>query len=248
MPNSIAKKPLFFQMSLLLGAAAGGMLVARYINARQINGAERLADALLQTDTLLTADQHLPQNTPDALASCVAYFVQAAYHASEGMGLAGRTEDPLGHERVKVHPYTNATAMVITEAIEKDSVLTYTLTLPSKAEVRGTKRVGVERLSGAMPLCSVPERMEITLGDYSVQLESEMEVGDYLVYGKVRLMGSLSVRDTAGNVGRIHIAEDGKVTGTMTRDQKITGRFDGHTESGVYYKANLLEGESGSTV
>ncbi len=247
MPTTLAKKPLFLQMSLLLGAAAGGMLVARYINARHINGAEQLADALLHTDSLVDADKHATERPADALASCVAYFVQSAYHASSGIGIAGRTEDPMGYERVKIHPFTNATAMVLTEATESEHILTYTLTLPGKAEVRGTRRVGAERLDGVKPLRSTPERMEIAIGDYSAQLESEFEVGDFIVFGKVRLSGSLSVRDNQGNVGRIHVAEDGKVGGAMTRDQKITGRFDGHAESGVYYKANLLEGESDSS-
>lgn len=247
MPVALAKKPLFLQMSLLLGAAAGGMLVARYINARQINSAEQLADALLHTDALLEAEKSVAENPAETLASCVAYFVQSAHHASLGIGVGGRAEDPVGHERVKVHPFTNATAMVLTEAVEGERILTYTLALPGRAEVRGTRRVGAERLSGATPSRPAPERMEISIGDYSAQLESEFEVGDYIVFGKARLSGSLSARDNLGNVGRLHIAQDGKASGAMTRDQKIIGRFDGHVESGVYYKMNLLEGESGSS-
>jgi hypothetical protein len=244
MLHTLDKKSLFWQMTALLGAAAGGMLVARYVNARQINSAERLADALLHTENLQDAARALPEESAQALALCAAYFVKVAYNASEGMNFAGRAEDPIGYQRTHHHPYTKGSATVLTETTENAQAFAYTLRLPEIVEVCGVRRVEAERLVGANPVRPIPETMQVTFGEYSAQMESDFSVGDYLVYGRVRLSGSVALKDSNGNVGRLHVAEDGTVSGTVTRDNKIVGRFDGKVESGVYYKVNALEGDS----
>ena len=45
--------------------------------------------------------------------------------------------------------------------------------------------------------------------------------------GHTRLFGSATLRDNRGNVGRINIGFDGTVTGTITRDARVIGRFEG---------------------
>lgn len=243
MPQVFAKKSLFLQMTALLGAAAGGMLVARYVNARQINSAERLAESLLRTDPLRDARASFPRESGDALAHCANYFLNASFHASEGMNFAGRAEDPVGYQRTHHHPFTKASVTVLTEVADNAQAFAYTLRLPDIADVCGVRRVEAERIANGTPARPVPETMQMTLGEYMVQLESDIEVGDFLVYGRTRMTGSVALKDNAGNLGRIHVSEDGKVAGTLTRDNKIVGRFEGQVESGVYYRINAIEGE-----
>jgi hypothetical protein len=242
MPATLAKKSLFFQMSAVIAAAAGGMLVARYLGAKRINSAERLADALLHTDALRETPTRIAVNQAHALADCALYFLNAAHYASEGIGFAGREEDAKGDTRTANHPYTHAHATIITEEAESEQVLTYTVRIPDVGEAQGTRRVGAERLSGVTPVRPISETMQIAIGEeYTAQMEADWQVGDYLVFGKTHLFGTVSLRDGAGNSARIHVGEDGKVSGTITNDAKIVGRFDGVLGLRVNYRANELE-------
>lgn len=240
----LTKKGLFLQMTALLGAAAGGMLVARYVNARQINGAERLAEALLHTDPLNDAKRTAPEESGQTLAHCADYFLKVSFHASEGLNFAGRAEDPIGYQRTTRHPYTQATASVLTEKHEEAQAFAFTVRLPDAVEVCGVRRVEPERINRAVPTRSVPETMQITMGEYVAQIEAEMEVGDFLVFGKTRLSGSVALKDNTGNLGRVYVSEAGVISGTITRENKIVGRFEGQVESGVYYRVNVLEGDT----
>lgn len=244
MAQVLAKKSLFLQMTALLGAAAGGMLVARYVNARQINSAERLAESLLHTDPLADAARSALSETGQTLAHCANYFLSVSYKASEGMNFAGRSEDPAGFQRTHRHPFTQASVSVLTETADNAQAFAYTLRLPDVVEVCGVRKVEPERINNAVPARPVPETMQVTLGEYVAQIEAEMEVGDFLLYGRTRLTGSIALKDNAGNLGRIYVSDAGTISGTLTRDNKIVGRFEGQVESGVYYRVNVLEGEA----
>lgn len=235
------------KIAILASAAVGGLIATRYLSGRKINGAERLADALLDTEALKEGVHGLSDAaTEKALAACAAYLVGVASRAAEGVGASGGAEDPVGYSRTHTHPYTEATATVLTEAVSPDQLLTYAVNLPQVGEVRGTRRIGSLKMSGLAPARPANDTVQMTLAnDYTAQLESEFEVADYLMTGRSRLFGAATLRDNAGNVGRINIAHDGAITGTVTRDARIIGRFEGQVTQGLRFRQNQIEGEQG---
>ncbi len=245
------KLPKFAQGAILLTAAAGGVVLSRYFNTRNVNGAERLTNALLNTDSLTEASRRSPDEaSAQMLADCAAYAVKFAFLAAEGVGPVNRYEDPAGTSRTHTHPYNHAVATVLTEDNAEQQTLTYAVTIPETAEVRGTRQIGQVRLSGLAPARPTPETLQINLkpgteGEYSAQIESNLEVADYLVTGRVHLFGAATLRDNIGNVGRVNIAYDGTVSGTITRDARVIGRFEGKVSSGVRYRQYQLEGSVG---
>lgn len=217
--------------------AVAGIVGLRLIASRKINSAERLADALLDTDKLNEAVRYLPHEPESALASCAAYLVNVSNRAAAGQGVTGILEDPVNFSRTQRHPYTNGVTTVRTESHSPDHCLTYALTLPEIADVRGTRNVGSVRLSGLSPARPAPDTVQIKLAPgYTVQAQTEFEIADYLVTGQMRLYGSATIADNLGNVGRLHISFDGVVTGTVTRDAKIVGRFEGKVATGIIFR------------
>jgi hypothetical protein len=235
--DPFAKKPTNGQIAGLIVLSLAGLAGLRLLAARKINGAERLAEALLDTEKLHEAQRGLPEASETVLAACAAYVVNVAYRAAEGQGVAGVMEDPIGHSRTHRHPYTHAVTTVLTESHAPDHLLTYAVTVPELGEVRGTRRVGSLRVTGLSPARPAPDTVQITLThDYTAQAETEFEIADYLVTGRTRLFGSATLRDNRGNVGRINIGFDGTVTGTVTREARVVGRFEGKVSTGVTFK------------
>ncbi|MBC7528812.1 MAG: hypothetical protein H7308_14860 [Chthonomonadaceae bacterium] len=250
MSHIFVKIPKFAQATALLTLAAGGVVLSRFFNTRNVNGAERLTNALLDTESLQAAARRNPEEaSAQMLADCAAYAVRFAFLAAEGVGPVNRYEDAGGTSRTHTHPYTRAVATVLTENNTEKQTLTYAVSIPDVAEVRGTRTIGQVRLSGLSPARPIPETLQITLGSneedgYSAQIESELEVADYLVTGRVHLSGSTTLRDNVGNVGRVNIAYDGSVSGTITRDAHVIGRFEGQVNSGIQYRQYQLEGSA----
>ena len=237
MMDPFAKKPTRGQVAALIVLSVAGVAGLRLLAARKINGAERLAEALLDTEKLNEAQRSLPEASETVLAACAAYVVGVAYRAAEGQGLAGVSEDPIGHSRTHTHPYTHAVTTVLTESHAPDHLLTYAVNLPEIGEVRGTRRIGALRVTGLSPARPAPDTVQITLThDYTAQMETEFEIADYLVMGHTRVFGSATLRDNKGNVGRINIGFDGTVTGTITREARVVGRFEGKVSTGVTFR------------
>jgi hypothetical protein len=234
---------------LLLSLAAGGLIASRYLGTRKVSAAERLAESLLDTERLRDAARKLSDSKEAGLAACAAYLVNFAYRAAEGIGAASGVEDPIGYSRTHTHPFTNVTATVLTEerpasgsthlegAPEPRQIfLTYAVTIPEVGEVRGTRQMGGLQM-GLPPSRSVPDTLQITLPDgYTAQLESQFQVAESLVTGQPRLFGSATMRDNHGNVGRLIIAHDGVISGTITRDARVIGRFEGRAAHGLYFQ------------
>ena len=78
--------------------------------------------------------------------------------------------------------------------------------------------------------------------DYSAQIETEFEVADYLITGKTRLFGKAHLRDNQGNVAQITIGYDGVISGSVTRDNRVIGRFEGKVAEGLNFKQFEIEG------
>jgi hypothetical protein len=242
----VQKIPKAGQVGLLLSGAAVYLLASRYMGTRKVSAAERLAEALLDTDPLEKAARSLPDTPETALAECVAYLVGVAYQAAEGLGKASGPDDPVGATHSQTHSYSGATSLVLTEASRPESIHTYTVNVPDVAQVRGTRRIQSIRLAGLNPVRPTPEAVQITLkADYTAQLESSLEATDYLVTGKNRIHGGVTMRDNRGNFGLLTIEHNGSMIGTITRGERIVGRFTGQVESGVKFQPyQSLPGES----
>ncbi len=236
------KKPNLGQVALMATGLMSAYVAARYYAARKINAAERLAEALLDSERLHEAARSLPDASDTILAACAAYLINVAYRAAEGQGISSGAEDPIGYSRTHHHAYTHAVTTVLTEANSPEHLLTYAVNLPEVGEVRGTRRVGGLRVTGLSPARPAADTVQITLPyGYTAQLESELEIAEYLITGQTRLYGSATLRDNRGNVGRINISYDGAVTGTITRDAHIVGRFEGKVAQGVTFRQHQIE-------
>jgi len=230
------KKPTLPQIGLLV-TGVGLYAAVRYYGTRKFNGAERLAEALLDSEPLHTAARSLPEATEAVLAGCTSYMVTVAYKAAIGQGLIGTAEDPINHSRSRQHPYSHAMSTVLTEAHEPEHLLTYAVTVPETGEVRGTRRLGRVRVAGLAPTRPVFDAAQITLPQgYTAQLESEFEIAENFLTGQTRLYGAATLRDNCGNVARLNIGYDGSANGTITRDAHIVGRFEGKVDTGVTFR------------
>ena len=243
MNKTLIRIPKFGQVAIVLSAATAGLVAARYLESRKINGAERLSDALLHTQKLRDAAEKLPTSTAQVLAACAAYIVDVAFQAAEGLGSVNKAEDPIGFSRTRAHPYTGAAVTVLTEATGTEQILTYAVTIPDAGEARGTRRVGGMKISGLSPARPTPDVAQISLKhDYTAQIETEFEVADYLLTGKTRMFGKAHLRDNQGNVAQITIGYDGVISGSVTRDNRVIGRFDGKVAQGLNFKQFEIEG------
>ncbi len=235
------KKAPWSHVLLALGITGLGLVAFRYATVRKLNGAERLAEALLDSETLHDAARSLPEASETVLAACATYMINVAYRSAIGEGLT--EEDPIGYTRPHQHPYSHATAKVMTESHSPEHLLTYAVDLPEVGEVRGTRRVGALHTSGSVITPSRPalDTTQITLAyGYTAQMESEFEIADYRITGQTRLFGAATLRDNQGNVARLNIAYDGGVSGTITRDAHVIGRFEGNINSGINFRQNEI--------
>ncbi|HZT42015.1 MAG TPA: hypothetical protein VFA07_07485 [Chthonomonadaceae bacterium] len=228
--------------ALIASTLAGGVLAARLLTGRKDNPAQRFTEALFATERLREATQQMAETPERMLAACAAYLLDVAYHSSEGLRARGGAEDAIGKSRTRVHPYTHVAATVLTEALAPEHVLTYAVTIPEVGEVRGTRRVGGLHISGHAPARPLQDTAQVTLEEgYTAQLESELEIGEYLVTGRTRLFGQMTLRDNRDNVGRLHIGYDGTVSGTITRNARVIGRFEGRVADGLQFKQYQIE-------
>lgn len=228
--------------------AVGGIVGARYLRTRKVSAAEQLSDALLDTEPLREAARSPHDHTESRLASCASYLVDVSFRSAEGWGIGTGANDPVGHTRLKSHRYTQAAATVLTESHSPEHVLNYSVTVPDVAEVRGVRRHGPLGLSGVIPAYAVPETAQISLNDgYTAQIESNLHVTDALVTGRAKLFGVVTLRDSEGNIGRLNIGSDGTIHGTITRNARIAGRFDGRLGGQIKFKPYQIEaGDSGA--
>ena len=222
--------------------AIGGILGARYIGTRKISASERLCDALLDTGTLRDVARDVKGQSEARLAACAGYFVDVCRNATEGWGMGTGANDPVGHTRYKTHPYTQGIASVLTEAHVPEHVLNYSVSVPDVATVRGVRKHGTLTLNGILPAYAIPDTTQIGLGDgYTAQIESDLRVSEGLVTGAAKLMGTVTLKDSAGNIGRLNIGADGVVHGTIMREARIVGRMDGKLGTAITFKPFQLE-------
>ncbi len=222
--------------------ALGGIVSARYLSTRKISAAERLCDALLDTEPLREAARDMADRPEARLAACANYMVDVCFRSAEGWGIGTGANDPVGYSRLKTHRYTQGAVSVLTEAHVPEHVLNYTVNVPDIAEVRGVRKHGPLTMDGLLPAYAVPETSQISLQDgYTAQIESDLHVTEAFVTGKARMYGALTLRDSEGNVGRLNVGADGVIHGTITHQARVVGRFDGRLGEGVKFKPYQIE-------
>jgi hypothetical protein len=240
--STILAKPSKGSVIALATLALGSIVGARYLKTRKVSAAERLADALLDTEPLREAARDMADRPEARLAACATYLVDVCYRSSEGWGIGTGANDPIGYSRLKTHRYTQAVVSVLTEAHVPDHTLNYTVTVPDIAEVRGIRRHGPLGLNGLLPAYAVPETAQITLEDgYTAQIESDLHATEAFVTGKARIFGAVTLRDNQGNVGRLNIGSDGVIHGAITREARVIGRFDGRLGDVIQFKPYQIE-------
>ncbi len=228
-----------------LGASIliSGLYAFRQFGAKREGVAARLADGLIDSESLRTAVDDAANRPERALAACATYVVRVAKHAGEYLGVRGAEEDPAGYSRSASHPYTRASVTVLTESVEPDRILTYAASLPHIGDVRGTRTVGPVHMTGIVPARHTPDAMHITLeGGYGVQVETRFETSDYLLTGRGRVFGNATLRDSQGNIALINIGLDSGVAGTVTRGTQVVGRFGGNASHGIYFTPYQIPG------
>jgi hypothetical protein len=240
MPETLAKHPVW-QVATVAAAAAAAVVAGRYFSIRKVSAAERMVEALLDTEALRSAADHLEEQPEIVLAACANYIIGVSNRASDGLGIGSGANDPIGFSRTQTHPYTQAVATVLTESHTPEQTLTYAVTLPGVGEVRGTRRVGTLRFSGFWPAYPTPDTAQVTLGEnYTAQIESEFELTEAMLPGGGRIMGAVVLRDNQGNIGRLNIGNDGAIAGTLTREAHIIGRFEGSVAQGARFKPHQI--------
>lgn len=227
---------------LIASTLAGSVIAARLLTNRKVSPTERLADALLDTERLRDAPSRLAEAPESALAACASYLVGVAYRSAEGIRATSGAEDAIGAGVSRTHPYTHAAATALTESNAPEHLVTYAVTIPNVGEVRGTRRLGGLHLAGLAPARPAQDTVQFTLPDgYTAQMESEFEIGEYLLTGRTRLFGSATLRDNRDNVGRLHIGYDGTISGTITRNARVIGRFEGRVSDKLQFKQYQIE-------
>lgn len=230
------KKPSVGQLALLTTAALSSVVAVRYFSNRKASAAERLTEGLLDTTRLQTAVGHLPDASHLALAECAGYLLNVALLAAPGVGMGRGDDDPIGTSRTHTHSFTGTTATVRTEAAAPDRTINYAVIIPNVGEVRGIRRIGMLQITDFVPAHATPDTVQIVLtGGYTAQIEANLHTAENMIVGKDRLFGSLAIHDNQGNAGHIKVGFDGVLSGTITRDSRIIGRFEGKISEGLRF-------------
>jgi hypothetical protein len=227
------------RMAVFAGGAAAATAGARYVSSKRINAADRLGQALLDTQRLLDAAQYSDTESEAALAACAAYLVNVAHQAAAGIS-GPPALDPVGFERTVKSETSPASAIVTTTAHEPESRWQFEVTVPDLARVTGSRRLTSSRFAGPRVKMSTPDTVSIRFDNgYAARIESDLEFASNLlqvVGPRTHVTGAAHLSDNRNNVGRLQIDQAGEVTGTITRGTRIVGRFEGSLTEGVTFK------------
>jgi hypothetical protein len=240
MLNNILRKAL--GIVAVAGGAAVATAGARYAASKRINAAERLGEALLDTQRLEEASRYTANESEAALAACAAYLINTAYQAAAG--IAGPPHiDAIGFERKVTKKGSDTVATIVTTAHEPESRWQFEVEVPCVARVSGSRRLKSSRFAGPKIHMSTPDTVSIRFENgYSVNIESDLEFSSNLLpFGgpRTQLYGTANLSDNRRNVGLMRIEPNGEVSGTITRGTDIVGRFEGSLLDGVTFRQYL---------
>lgn len=227
------------RVAIFAGGAAAATAGARYVGSRRINAAERLGRALVDVDRLLEAGQCAATEPEAALAACAVYVINVAHEAASGIS-GPPTLDAIGFERKVTSSDGRAAALVTTTAHEPEARWQFELTVPGVVQVTGSRRLAASKFTGPRVRMSTPDTVSIRFDSgYSAKVESDLEFASNLlqvVGPRTQLSGTAHLSDNRGNVGRLEIAGDGTISGTITRGPNIVGRFEGSLAEGLTFR------------
>ncbi len=231
--------------ALGVAAIAGGAAVAaagaRYATSKRINAAQRLGEALIETDRLADALKYSDLEPEAALAACAVYLINVAHDAASGIS-APPTIDPIGNERKVTSFDGSITASVITTAHEPQARWQFEVDSPGIGRVSGSRRLISSRFTGPKVSMQTPDTVSIRLvNGYFANIESDLEFTGNIfaipLAGQVTtVFGGASLSDSHGNVGRLKIEPNGMVSGTITCGTEVVGRFEGSISEGIQFK------------
>jgi len=231
-----ANKPSVGQIAALATIGLTSAVALRYFSNRKATSADRLTEGLLDTARLQTAVGHLPDSSHLALAECAGYLLNVAQVAASGVGIRRGDDDPIGASHTQTHSFTGTTATVRTEAAAPERIINYAVTVPEVGEVRGVRRIGLLKMNGLVPVHDTPDTVQIVLTDlYTAQIEADLQAVDTMNVGPDRVFGDLALHDNQGNAGHLKVGFDGTLSGTITRESRIIGRFEGKISEGLRF-------------
>lgn len=227
------------KMAVVAGGAAAATAGARYAGSKRINAAERLGHALVDTQRLTEAAGYCEQETEAALAACSVYLINVAHQAAAGIS-GPPSLDAVGHERTVQSEDGKASAVVTTTSHEPEARWQFEVTVAGIVRVSGSRRLAASRFTGPRVKMSTPDTVTIRFDNgYSARIESDLEFASNLlqvVGPRTQVYGVAHLSDNRGNVGRLQVAQDGLVSGTITRGSNVVGRFDGSLSEGLTFK------------
>lgn len=238
MLNNILRKAL--GVAVVAGGAAVATAGARYAGSKRINAAQRLGEALLDTERIEEASRYTAGESEAALAACAAYLINVAHQAASGM-TGPPAIDAIGFERKIRGDRSDVTATVITTAHEPEARWQFDVESPGIARISGSRRLKSSRFTGPKVHMQTPDTVSIRFDNgYFASIESDLEFSGNLLAVPLKpstqVFGSASLSDNRGNVGRLKIDANGEVTGTVTRGSEIVGRFEGKLAEGVTFR------------
>jgi hypothetical protein len=241
----IAGIPKPAQIGLLLAGTAAAVVTGRLMRKRSSGPSERLAAAMLDTTLLESARRDSHAAPLLAITACAGYIVHLLEESAADSGLARSTAGAVGTSSKVVHPYSGATASVFTQQVQPDEELVFKLDFNGVCHVRGARTVGPVRLAGITPSRRVHDLVQIDLGEqYTVQIETDMSVADFVATGSNRIQGDMTLEDGCGNAGRLTVQGDGSVTGPLRNGSQVFGRFAGSIAGGIQFLSFHNEGRN----
>ena len=230
-------------MGLLASGAFAAAAGIRYYTSRKINAAQKFGQALLDIERLEQAKSYIALEPEAALAASAAYLINTVFLAVEGM--TGPPQiDAIGYERKVFSSDGSLCAIITTTVHSPEARWHFDLDIPNIARVSGSRRLGQAKLTGSRIRMETPDTVTIRFHDgYAVNIETNLAFSGSLVplAGKdAQLIGSASLSDNRGNVGRFSIHEDGAISGSVTCGDKTVGRFSGSLQSGLTFRQSSL--------
>ena len=246
MNNILIRIPKFGQVAIVLTAATGasrGGAVPGVAENQRGGTAFRRPAAIPKNSR--DAAAKLPEATAQVLAACAAYFVDVAFQAAEGLGsAANKAEDPTGvqpdahpplHRSRRHRPDRSGRRGAIIDLRRHDSRHRRSARNPARGKHENFRPV--PRPPNARCRANFPEST-ITPRKSKRNLKSPITC----ITGKTRMFGKAHLRDNQGNVAQITIGYDGAISGSVTRDNRVIGRFEGKVAEGLNFKQFEIEG------
>ncbi len=226
------KVPKAAQAGILIAGVLTGAAITRLLRLRTTTVAEQLAASLLDTLLLERALESSATAPQTAMYLCTSYaaklIADTAGQPIVGKGKKG-ADIPTTHHAV--HPYSGAVAdvSIVKDATTAKDNLIYLLDLQSIVSLRGMRTVDPMRTLNLMPVRPTRDQVQFDFANgYTVQIDSQLTVSDFVATGANKVQGSLTISDNKSFTANLFILADGTVSGPVRRGcSDVIGKFAG---------------------